>query len=197
MLNQHGRRIMMRLGMMVSAAGLVLGALSVTSVPAFAEERVCRGTIGATTLDNVRVPPDARCNLNGTKVKGTIKVERNAVLVATDVLVVGNVQAENARNVIVRQTSYVGGSVQVKQGGAATVANSRVNADIQFESNRAQLRALSNRVGGNIQAFQNRGGVEIRNNRVDGNLQCKENVPPPVGGGNIVQGNKEDQCARL
>ena len=31
----------------------------------------------------------------------------------------------------------------------------------------------------------------------NGNLQCKENVPSPTGGGNVVQGNKEDQCRRL
>jgi hypothetical protein len=45
--------------------------------------------------------------------------------------------------------------------------------------------------------FQNPGGVSITSNRVNGNLQCKENVPAPTGGGNIVQGNKEDQCAGL
>jgi hypothetical protein len=32
---------------------------------------------------------------------------------------------------------------------------------------------------------------------VNGNLQYKENSPPPVGGNNIVQGNKEEQCASL
>jgi hypothetical protein len=37
----------------------------------------------------------------------------------------------------------------------------------------------------------------ITSNRVNGNLQCKSNNPRPTGGGNIVQGNKEDQCARL
>jgi uncharacterized membrane protein len=31
-----------------------------------AEERVCRGTIGATTVDNLRVPQDTSCTLNGT-----------------------------------------------------------------------------------------------------------------------------------
>ncbi|MBW4556972.1 MAG: hypothetical protein KME59_13680 [Trichormus sp. ATA11-4-KO1] len=46
-------------------------------------------------------------------------------------------------------------------------------------------------------AFQNTGGLTIKNNRIDGNLQCKENRPAPTGGGNIVQGNKEDQCSRL
>jgi hypothetical protein len=34
-------------------------------------------------------------------------------------------------------------------------------------------------------------------NSVAGNLQCKENVPAPRGGNNVVQGNKEDQCAAL
>jgi hypothetical protein len=45
--------------------------------------------------------------------------------------------------------------------------------------------------------FQNTGGVEIRRNVIDGNLQCKENQPAPVGGGNVVGGNKEDQCRRF
>ena len=43
---------------------------------ALAEERVCRGTIGAVTVDNLRVPQGATCTLNGTYVKGTVKVER-------------------------------------------------------------------------------------------------------------------------
>jgi hypothetical protein len=37
----------------------------------------------------------------------------------------------------------------------------------------------------------------VRKNRVDGNLQCKSNQPRPVGGGNRVDGNKEDQCRGL
>jgi hypothetical protein len=107
--------------------------------PVAAEERTCRGTIGAATVDNLRVPQGATCVLQGTIVKGTIKVERDAVLRAFGVRV----------------------------------------------------------VGGNVQAFQNDGGVAIFSNRIDGNLQCKENSPRPVGGGDVVQGNKEDQCARL
>jgi hypothetical protein len=135
--------------------------------------------------------------LNRTYVKGTVKVERAATLRAAAVHVVGNVQAENARNVVVRDGSRIGGSVQVKQGGAATVASSFVNADIQSDANARELTASDNVVGGSIQVFQNTGGVTIADNRVDGNLQCEENRPAPVGGGNVVQGNKEDQCARL
>ena len=75
--------------------------------------------------------------------------------------------------------------------------NTIVSQDILYDANRAALSAIGNTVGGNVQAFQNAGGVRISTNHVDGNLQCKENVPAPTGGGNVVQGNKEDQCAAL
>ncbi|MGH9334009.1 MAG: hypothetical protein ACRD21_09685, partial [Vicinamibacteria bacterium] len=104
---------------------------------------------------------------------------------------------ENARLVVVAEGSRVGGSVQVVQGGGATVSDSNVNGDILYDDNRNTLRVLRNDVGGNVQVFQNTGGVEIRRNVIDGNLQCKENQPRPVGGRNVVGGNKEDQCSRL
>jgi hypothetical protein len=166
-------------------------------LPAQAEERVCRTTIGAVTVDNLRVPQNATCTLNRTRVKGTIKVEINATLRAHSVIVIGNVQGENARLVVVDQASRIGGSVQVVQGGGATVADSSINGDILYDDNENVLRILRNGVGGNVQVFQNTGGVEIRRNVIEGNLQCKENQPPPIGGGNIVEGNKEDQCRRL
>jgi hypothetical protein len=179
-------------------AALALGAMMLLPAgPAAAEERVCRGTIGTETVDNLRVPQGATCTLNGTFVKGTIKVGRGAVLRAFGVRVVGNVQAENARNVVVREGSRIGGSIQVVQGGAARIARNRVNGDILFDDQVGALAANRNVIGGDLQAFQNTGGVEIRNNRIDGNLQCKANRPAPVGGGNVVQGNKEDQCRRL
>ncbi|HEX9904462.1 MAG TPA: hypothetical protein VGA77_05810 [Propylenella sp.] len=165
--------------------------------PAAAEERVCRGTIGDTTVDNLRVPQNATCRLNGTKVKGTVKVERNAKLFAQDVVVIGNVQGENAAQVNVTDGSRVGGSVQVVQGGGAVVADSRINADILYDEQDKKVSVLRSRIGGNVQAFQNDGGVEIRRNTIDGNLQCKANNPKPVGGNNIVGGNKEDQCKNL
>ena len=173
------------------------GAMLLPAVPASAEERVCRGAIGAVTVDNLRVPQDATCTLTGTFVEGTVKVERNATLKAFDIRVIGNVQAENARKVLVRDGSNVGGSVQIVQGSAAKILGSRINGDILFDDQDGALAANANRVGGNLQAFQNTGGLTIRGNRIDGNLQCKENDPAPTGGGNIVQGNKEDQCERL
>ena len=177
------------------AGGLAAAALAAPA--ALAEERTCRGTIGATTVDNLRVPDGATCTLRGTLVQGTVKVERAATLHAYHVRVIGNVQAENHRSVNVSDGSRVGGSVQIDQGGGATVIDSFITHDIQYDQNRSGLTASRNRVGGSIQVFQNTGGVTIASNRVNGNLQCKENRPAPVGGGNIVQGNKEDQCARL
>ncbi len=56
---------------------------------------------------------------------------------------------------------------------------------------------LNNSVGADVRVFQNTGGAEISDNRIDGNLQCTANVPKPTGSGNTVQGNKEDQCAKL
>ena len=173
------------------------GAMLLPAGPASAEERECRDAIGAETVDNLRVPQDATCTLTGTFVEGTVKVERNAILKAFDIRVIGNVQAENASKVVVRDGSSVEGSVQIVQGSVAKILDSRINGDILFDEQEGALAANANRIGGNFQAFQNNGGVTIRNNRIDGNLQCKENDPAPTGGGNIVQGNKEDQCERL
>jgi hypothetical protein len=184
--------------MPLATAGLAIAAALLIPSSARAEERTCRGSLGAITVDNLRVPKDARCELNGTHVKGTVKVQRAARLFARDIKVVGNVQAENARRVVVRG-SRIGGSVQVVQGRSALVRGTRIEGDVLYDDNgsRRGVKSIDNVVGGNIQAFQNRGGVRIADNRVDGNLQCKENDPRPTGGNNVVKGSKEDQCARL
>ena len=113
------------------AAGLTLASAPSAS----AEEFTCRRSVGAITVDNLRVPSGATCSLNGTTVKGTIKVESNATLRAEGVRVVGNVQAENASRVVIVASSRVGGSVQIVQGDAAKVANTRVNGDILYDDN--------------------------------------------------------------
>jgi hypothetical protein len=162
-----------------------------------AEEITCQGTIGAITVDNIRVPSGKTCTLNSTTVQGTIYVESNAKLTASGVKVVGNIQAENAANVKVNLSSTVGGSIQIKQGQSATISNTKINGDLQLDSNTKALVAQANTIGGSLQAFQNTGGILIKNNKINGNLQCKENVPAPTGSGNVVQGVKEDQCAAL
>jgi hypothetical protein len=161
--------------MAFTAVALALAA-GFTAAPAMAEERTCRGTLNAVTVDNLRVPQGATCTLNGTRVKGTVKVGRSATLKATGIRVIGNVQAEGAAKVTVL-SSRVGGSVQIVQGRSSKLRSTSVKGDVQY--------------------FENRGSVAITGNRVDGNLQCKENSRGPTGGSNVVHGNKEDQCAGL
>ncbi|HSK25621.1 MAG TPA: hypothetical protein VK894_01765 [Jiangellales bacterium] len=55
---------------------------------------------------------------------------------------------------------------------------------------------MSSSVDGNIQVEQG-GSSTVSRTRIDGNLQCQSNTPPPTGSRNRVEGNKEDQCARL
>jgi hypothetical protein len=176
---------------------IVATAMALGSSGALAEEFTCKGKVGAETLDNVRVPPKATCTLDKTRVKGTLKVERNGTLKATKVVVIGNVQGEGARKVILRRGSRVGGSVQLVQGGSAKISKTAVDSDILLDDNVGELSIVANEVGGNVQVFQNKAEILIRENRIDGNLQCKENKPAPTGGANVVKGSKEDQCAKL
>jgi hypothetical protein len=174
-------------------------ASAVFAPAAQAEERVCRGTIGATTVDNLRVPQGASCTLNGTRVEGTVKVEQNARLTANGIRVKGNVQSEGFKNIVLREASVVVGSVQLENGlsdGSGRVINTRINGDLQFFSNEARMIARGNTILANFQANQNMGGLVIENNRVAENLQCQSNSPPPTGGNNTA-GDKEGQCARL
>ena len=183
----------------VMALALAVAPRRAAAPAAQAEERVCRGTIGATTVDNLRVPQGASCTLNGTRVEGTVLVERNATLVATRIRVKGNVQSEGFKSILLRQGSVVVGSVQLEnglRGGSGRVLNARINGDLQFSSNGARMVARGNTILANFQANQNTGGLVIENNRISENLQCQSNNPPPTGGGNTA-GDKEGQCARL
>jgi hypothetical protein len=176
--------------------GAIAMAATLAAAPAMAEEFRCTGAVGAVSLDNVFVPDGASCVLDRTRTNGNIVVGRGASLRATSVSVNGSVQAEGAASVAIGGFSVVGGSVQLVQGGTATIERARINGDLQFESNMGPLAATGNIVGGSLQAFQNMGGASFINNRMNGNMQCKENIPAPTGSGNRSP-SKEDQCARL
>jgi hypothetical protein len=181
----------------ILALSVTLVAAGMALAPAaHADERICTSSIGAETVDNLKVPSGATCTLSGTIVEGNIVVESGATLTADGVDVDGNIQAEGHGQVTVR-SSRVGGSVQIEQGGGADVRDSAIDSDLQYSSNRAPLAAISNVIGGNLQAMANTGGLTITGNTIDGNLQCKENDPSPTGSGNVVRGSAEDQCASL
>jgi hypothetical protein len=154
---------------------------------------------GAVTLgDDVELPAGVSCTMDGTQVRGNLKLGRDTSLVAANVFVDGNVQAEGAWGLVLVE-SDVDGDVQFKQGGRVEIRDSVIGGNLQLDSNRGDLYAGTTRIGGDLQAFQNRGGFAIAftRNTIDGNLQCKENSPRPTGGSNVVGGNKEDQCRSL
>jgi hypothetical protein len=108
---------MSKVNVHLAIGATVFGAFLATAPSVFAEETQCRGIIGAKALDNIFVPDGQRCVLNGTRAKGSVVVGRGATLTATGVRINGNVQAEGAQSVWLRNYSSVGGSVQIVQGG--------------------------------------------------------------------------------
>ncbi len=152
--------------------------------------------IGAESLDTVTVPDNSSCTLQSTRLVGSILVGRNARLDADGVAVNGNVQADGSAHVRLGGPSTVGGSVQIKEGGSASITSARITGDLQIDAMRGPVSAAGNTVGGSLQAVGNRGGVTLNANAMNGNLQCKENQPAPAGGGNTAA-LKEDQCAAL
>jgi hypothetical protein len=144
-------------------------------IPIVGEYR-CTGTVRAITADNLVVPPGQSCNLVGAWIKGGIKVEDGATLNASGMYVKGSLQAKKAVSVTISDSMF-NGSVEMEEGGSAHLNESQIRGDAKF--------------------VKNTGSLTISNNTIDGNLQCKENSQMPTGGGNRVQGNKEEQCAGL
>lgn len=189
---------MMRKRILTAVSASIM-ALAVAMPAALADDTVCRGTIGARSVDNVKVPQNATCYLNGTDVQGNVAVKSGAKLYATNVDVEGNIQSEGFQVVQVKQGSFVDGDIQLKNGrsgGSSLISASIIDGNLQLEENRAKMTANSNTIRGDFQAFKNRGGLSFNNNRISQTFQCKENSPAPTGGGNTA-GDKEDQCARL
>ena len=178
---------------------LAAAAFLVTAVaaPAAADVTTCRGKIGQVTVDDLRVPTGATCELNRTKVKGAITVESGGTVLATRVVVIGNVMADGARSVSIVQKSRIGGSIEIVQGKRAKIADSEIDGSMRFEKNGGRLKISDNVVGGHVRALQNSGGVSIDDNVIDGDLLCRGNRPVPEGGDNTVLGTKQDQCRKL
>jgi subtilisin family serine protease len=155
----------------------------------------CRGGVGAVAVDSVLVPPGATCSLDGTRVAGSVTVERDSSLAARGVHVQGNIQADGAHAVSIDQ-AMVSGNVVIKKGGNNTTNLTVIAGNLQIEENNGTSTVRGTTIAGNLQVFKNRGGVSLVSNMVRQTLQCKENVPPPTGSGNTAAG-KEDQCAGL
>ena len=131
------------------------------------------------------------------RIEGNLFVRSGATVYANGVRIDGNIQADRAVRVQVRDNSSIGGDIQVIRSGLLIVTSANIGGNLQAFDNSNDQLYFGNTIGGDLQAFDNYGTVSIWDNLIDGNLQCKDNVPPPTGGNNLVQGNMEDQCENL
>ena len=93
--------------------------------------------------------------------------------------------------------STINGSIKVDAGGVFATGGNWVGGSIQVKSNDGGSSIGNNQVKADIQIFSHRNGVNLTNTAVNGNMLFKKNSPAPTGGGNVVQGKKENQCRRL
>jgi hypothetical protein len=184
----------------IAASAFALALAFGPGIDAHAGDVFCPPNIGPVTVDgNVRVV--GGCTLERTTVLGNVHVQSGGSLNARRANIGGNVQTDGdgARRVRLHRTD-VGGSVQLETMNGplpSIIERTTTGGSIQVEKNVSPLEVYDNRVGQDVQAKENRGGVRIELNEINGNLQCQENRPAPTGGGNLVGGNKEDQCERL
>jgi len=180
-----------------------------------------RGNIGRRVIDDdVVIASNTACTLNGTIIKGNIRVMSGAKLTtkgasvdgnvhaygaflvdlkgATDVE--GDVQGERTRTIKVTEGTHVGGNVQLKSAAASNgtdalyLVSSRVEGDVQAEKGKGDLRVFRNTIGGNLQFVENkRGPYLMRNNRIDGDLQFFKNKGSGTITGNRVKGNLQSK----
>ena len=165
------------------------------------------------TLGSVRAEDTHRVDLQGATFTGDIEVVGGTVfpsVVGDDLHVKGSIRTRDTTRSNVF-ASQVNGDLTVERARAgAVLCGSSVRGNATFASNAWRLAigggpfaCDGNEVGGTLTVHQNEGGtmipnpITIANNIVGRDLDCTGNAPPPTGGNNQVEGNKEGQCSGL
>src|ERR1700730_13858045 len=210
------------LGIAVSLAGL--GALTATTRVAAESDHSykCNNqTLTATTIHaNVVVPENAFCDLSGSRIDGSVTVERTGgLLLDSGSSVDHNVVVERDGQVALFNGSTVGGSIWCSKCSAADLHDSTVKGSLYdngltggadltnsqiHESlvvNRSQtggyhFNFTGNTIGEDFSFVRNTGTSTITGNTIGDELPCSGNTPPRAGGGNTAA-QKEGQCASL
>jgi hypothetical protein len=179
---------------------IVLAGLLTAAMPALADDVECRDrSIGTRVIDgNLIVPAASSCTLNGTTVLGTVQVLDDAqILIRRSATVIGNVQSEGGARVRIRN-SEVGGDVQLTNldsGLESLVISSHVGGTVDWYDNSSPFLIRYSDVDSDVKVTQNSARARIFDNTIGGNLQCQSNIPRPLGGNNVVDGSKENQCS--
>ena len=158
---------------------------------------LCLGQLGDVTV-NGDLNVVGVCTLNGTEVRGKVKLFVGGSLTARNAQIDGDLEGDRA-NFVDIDRSRIAGKVKLEElvGDVSTIEQTEVEHDVELTANRTRLEILNNAFGGNVQATRNTGGVLISGNVIDDNLRCSSNSPAPTGGANSVDGRAEGQCANL
>lgn len=176
----------------------ITGTASVTVLagPGEPEGEACEYS-NRTFASDLEIAEDTHCTLTNVRIRGDLELGRGSTVIAVDLRVDGAIKGKSASGLKLT-SSRVDGDIRFEDGGSAEVRQTEIDGNLRLESNDGSLHLEGNSVEGNVQVFKNRGGpFTISDNGIDGNLQCKENEPAPTGGGNVVDGDKEDQCRNL
>jgi cytoskeletal protein CcmA (bactofilin family) len=152
-----------------------LAEIAAAEAAGFTRASFCTGTLGADEVEKVYVPSGATCTLDGTRVRGDVKVARGATLLATGARVDGNVQAEDAAAVSLVSLTTVEGDVQVKRRAAVLVEDAIIGGDLQIEERGASLVTTGSRIDGNLQVTK-AASAAIAGAVINGDLQLVENT---------------------
>lgn len=171
-----------------------IAASGLAAAPAWAERATCIGYVDDYDIDDLVVPPGERCVLDGTEVRGNVRVEEGAALEVRGARIAGNLWADGAERVELASDSTVRGNVQLRRTREIRLTESRIGGNLQLDGNRGAMRVGRNAIAGNLQAVGNRGPLSISHNRIGGNLQCEWNRPRPDARRNKVRGQTAGQC---
>lgn len=176
-------------------------AFAAVSIPAMADTQCTSRLSGS--FENIDVPAGATCTLVNAHVDGTVKVYGKLRVLdgRRGTLIDGNIQAEPGNmGVEIGKGVEINGDVQIVEAfGPTVILEAFIGGSVQYKESYAKLTVRGATIGSDLQmektTVAGAPSGSIFFNTIDGNLQCQENYLAPVGGGNVVGGNKEDQCA--
>jgi hypothetical protein len=171
---------------MVLAAGLLVAVLA---KPAWAEDSECVGVLTG-VHDNVVVPPEAFCSIEGAQVNGNVKALHDSRLFMFGTTVFGSVEGDKAEVVTIRNNSVVRQNILIKNGETPDNDDAVVCATTVQEGNIHVEKMTGEIIIGGFS------GTDCSPNTVEkGSIKVEKNISAPLinGFGMNIVGNQVAQ----
>jgi hypothetical protein len=114
---------------LIFIVGLALTGVLATASSAAADTE-CNTTLTGVTVRSLTVPPGGNCVLDHAKVKGDVRVGRDAYFQATHSKVTDDVKGRYAQTIFVEDSSTVAGDINAYRTAQVFLFDSRVGEDI-------------------------------------------------------------------